>query len=130
MKAFAAVVFVFLSCVSYYGLALVVGLYQRFPVTHFILAGLGIASLIWLVKEGATLGRITGLILALVMLGLFAWHTLVYSVYDPITLAVEAQTSIGPRLDGLELVAHTGGLKPVWASSDRATLIVFYRGFW
>ncbi len=130
MKTLGAFTVVFLACLAYYALALGFGIYQRVPVPHFLVGGLGVLWLAWLTRQKASLGRITGLALGVTVLGLFAWHTLVFSVYDPPTATVRVGESLAERLDGFELAAHGGEPVPVWRAGDRATLVVFYRGFW
>lgn len=134
MKELGAFLLAFLSAMSYFVLATQLALYQRWPIVHLLGCLVAVALLGMLVAERSGARRLYAgamLALALFISGVFTWYTLDFSIYDDTAAAVEIGEDLGPRLAGLELASQTGDALPVLRpGEDRATLLVFYRGFW
>ncbi len=122
---------VLLSVTSYFMLMMSLGIFQRYPVPHYLGAAIGLFTLARQVMERRSLLRVAALAAGIAVAGLFAWYTLDYSSYAPRALRVQEGQTIS-ALTTLERTDHEGRPQPVLAATagSRATLLVFYRGFW
>ncbi len=134
MKELAALLVAFASVISYFLLATRFGVYQRWPVVHYLGCLLACALLVWLVTTqtgGRRLLAAGALTVAVALTTFFAWYTVSYSGYAANTSAHANGEPLGELLTGLTLASHSGEATPVFRrGEDRGTLLVFYRGFW
>ena len=129
-RDFAFFFLTLLAVVSYFVLAAAFGFYQRIPLLNILLALAGALALGFGLRTAA--GRIRrGLLfaVALFLTAGFTWYTLDYSNYDERDLRVSTGDTV-TELAGLELANQVGRSTPVLAEGARATLVIFYRGFW
>ncbi len=122
---------VLVSIVSYFLLVMTLGVYQRYPLPHFLGAAIGIFVLARHVVEKRSWVRIAALVLGVALSGLYVWYTLDYSTYATRELRVHEGQTIS-ALATLERLDEQGRTQPVLANNagTKATLLVFYRGFW
>lgn len=130
MRSLAALAVILLSIIIYVVLAIQFGLYQKYPVPHFISIGIGLFLLAKVIAERFTIFRlllnIAGWILAL----FFVWWTLSYSKYED----HNPKIALGAHVDVLSLAIQNSEnenttLQEELGDSD-AILLVFYRGHW
>lgn len=131
MRVLLGLGLVLVSILSYFFLVMNFGIYQRYPVPHFLGAAIGVFVLARHVAEQRSWPRITALVVAVALSGLYAWYTLDYSTYATRALRVHEGQTIS-TLATLERLDQEGKSQPVLARGDgsQATLLVFYRGFW
>jgi hypothetical protein len=120
------------SALAYFLLATRLGVYQRFPVLHY---GVMLAASVWLFRlllENLVVVRILTTGAGVGILGGFAWYTLFYSSYPRRDLAIAAGDGLANRLAGIEIETSAGEpFRPLdELGRSRATLLVFYRGWW
>ena len=132
MRALAPLLLVLASIISYFVLSAGFGVFQCVPWPHLLIAGL---ACVWALrqvlqlKDATLLRRGLGFVsvaLCVLLTGLYGWYTLSYSNYPP-GQGVAAGERIA-QLPGMQLTSHDGS--PAAVLAERATLLVFYRGFW
>ena len=135
MREIAGLVLAFGAVVSYYVLATGFGVYQRWPVVHYVLCLVALVILVqaiirqspWWRRGLAALALGVGIFVS----ALFAGYTLVMSAYAEHDPGFALGDDLGSRLAGRRVPGHDGTLREVFRpGADRATLLVFYRGFW
>ncbi len=133
MKELGGFVLVLIAVISYFIAATQFALYQRWPVTHFLLAAVGCGLVAWaLTKRSRWWSRTlsaSALTLALGSSGLFVWYTLDYSAYDG-DYAPPVGTTLSQELGEVRLLSFEDEQTHLWTPEERATLLVFYRGHW
>ncbi len=132
MKELAGVLLAFLSIFSYFGFATRMAVYQRWPIPHYLgcLVACGFLAFLMVRQVGKRrLIAAAALVVTLGLTGLFVWYTLDYSTYSGDASAA-VETSFAEQLEGLTLASHSGEPVQVFREGERATLYVFYRGFW
>lgn len=129
LKHLLPVALIMLALISYFVLALVFGIYQAVPWPHFLVASFGCLWLAWLAVEAKQLRPWLATATGVIFTGLFIWYTMSYSAYDARTLAVSEQQVVGPLAD-LRLLNQNGEPAALFEDGRRATLVVFYRGYW
>lgn len=129
LRTLAPLALIVLSIVLYFVLSTQFGLYQRYPVPHILLAFAGVAWLTLDLRRHG--GWLRGLALAfgLFLAASYTWYTLDFSTYDARDHGVRTGQAVA-GLTSLSLVDHDGQPTSVLANTQRATLLVFYRGFW
>ena len=133
MRSILAVLLVIASVVAYFVLSTGFGVFQAVPWPHFLVAA---GACVWLMVElrrERTVGRVVALIVAAALTGAFTWYTLDYSSYrdeTPPSLAVGARFAELASLNLPDASGEVVPLLPAASAEHRATLIVFYRGFW
>ncbi|NNE92104.1 MAG: hypothetical protein HKN23_10690 [Verrucomicrobiales bacterium] len=131
MKAFAAFLLIPLSMIIYIILATGMGIYQRYPIVHFVIIAVGLVFLGRLIFQKFTIWRLLLNLGGWVMAGFFVWWTLSYSNYGEYEAPV-ASGETAPRIMEAALKNSTGEattLANVAGDSDGVVLI-FYRGHW
>ncbi len=132
MKVFLTFLLVLVSLVSYVIVSTKLGIFQRYPVVHFVIAGIGVVILLRLMFQHFTLWRLLAVAASAALVGFFAWWTLIYSTYT----FTETSVNAGKQLnDGLSNIAlKTAGGADFYFGEEIAkqpmTLLVFYRGIW
>lgn len=129
MKTLLALALVIVAIASYFVLALGFGVFQLYPVVHYVLAIAGCAWLAFLVRRQPGWRRGLALVCGLVLTGFYLWYTLSYSTYENRAHRV-AEGEVVAMLSDLHLTDQDGETATVLAADARATLLVFYRGFW
>ena len=120
------------SALAYSVLAIRFGVYQRFPAVHYAVMIVAGALLLKLLFEQFVLFRLLATIAGFALLGGFVWFTVFASSYPTRDLGVAIGDSLAERLDSLALANAEGreiGIADAIAGA-RATLLVFYRGWW
>ena len=133
MKELGGFVLVLIAVISYFIAATQFALYQRWPVTHFLLAAVGCGLVAWALTQRSrwwsrTLSA-SALTLALGSSGLFVWYTLDYSAYEG-DYALPVGTMLSQELGEVRLLSFEDEQTYLWTPEERATLLVFYRGHW
>lgn len=131
MRRAAVPFLIVLGSVALYFLLLVgFGVYQRYPVAHFIACGVGSIWLLALFAQERTWGRAAVALAAVGITGGYVWYTLSYSSYAPRAQAV-AEGQVLAELATLRLIDQDGEQRTLLDPEDgRATLLVLYRGYW
>lgn len=134
MKELAGLVLAFLSIMSYFMVATRLSFYQRWPVVHVLGA---VAACVWLgflVARRQRWRRLyagAALVLSLGLTGLFFWYVADFSDYASAQAAVAVGDGVADLVGDLRLASLGGEPAPVLRpGEDRATLLVFYRGYW
>ena len=132
MKVFLTFLLVLVSLFSYVFVSTQLGLFQRYPVVHLVIAAIGVGILIRLTFQHFTLWRLLAVASSAALFGLFAWWTLIYSTYASTETSVDA----GRQLDEtpLNITLKTADGADFYFGEEIAkqpmTLLVFYRGVW
>lgn len=129
MKTFLAFLLVIVGLASYMVLALAFGFFQHYPVVHYLLALGGIAWLVALLRQRFTWLRVVALSFGALMTAAFFYWTLVGSAYEEREHKAAAGEVLA-ELPSLELPNAAGVPTRLFTGKERATLLVFYRGFW
>jgi len=134
MRELAGFALTFSAVVSYFVAATQFGLYQRWPIVHFLLAAAGCGVIVWgLTRRCRWWSRLLAaltLALALALGGFYVWYALDYSTYGG-DQAPAVGTLLASELDGVRLVSDLGDESALWTrGAGEATLLVFYRGHW
>ena len=133
MRSLLAVLLVIASILAYFVLSTGFGVFQPVPWPHLLVAA---GACVWLIVElrrRVAIGRVIALVVATALTGAFAWYTLDYSSYGG---EVPPSFAAGDRFAELMSVTlpdasgEVVALLPPASAEHRATLIVFYRGFW
>ncbi|MEM8929619.1 MAG: hypothetical protein AAGE94_00495 [Acidobacteriota bacterium] len=126
-----ALLLVVASIVAYFVLATRYAVFQAVPWVHLLVAA---GACVWLAidwRRHAGKGRLAALVVAVVLTAFYTWYTLDLSSYrgeTPPSFAVGDQFA---DLRLVELPDASGNALPLLGDGTaRATLIVFYRGFW
>lgn len=129
MKTFLALALVIGAFVSYLVLALGFGVFQHYPVLNLGAAVAGVGWLVLLMRQRFTWPRLAALVFSAALTGLFFYWTLGFSEYEQ----REHKAGAGEVIAALPSYAApnaTGALMPLFQGSERAVLLVFYRGYW
>ncbi len=129
LKHLLPVALIMLAIISYFVLALVFGIYQAVPWPHILVASFGC---IWLVRTAMQEKRLPPWLATatgVAFTSLFVWYTLFYSAYEPRAMKVAEHQVVGALAD-LRLPNQDGEPTSLFADGQRATLLVFYRGYW
>lgn len=129
MKTVLALLLVIASIVSYVVLATQFGVFQQWPVAHYLSALAGLAWLAILIRQRFTWPRALALVLCLLLTGLYVFWTLSFSRYEPREHAAKPGEAV-TELAALELPGPTGAPTRLFQGGERAVLLVFYRGSW
>lgn len=129
MKTFLALLLVIGALASYMVLALSFGVFQHYPVVHYLLALGGIAWLAVLLRQRFTWRRVAALSFGLLLTAGFLFWTLAGSEYERREHRARAGEVLA-ELPALELLNEAGAPTRLFTSTERATLLVFYRGYW
>lgn len=132
MKVFLTFLLVLVSLFSYVIVSTQLGIFQRYPVMHFVIAGIGIVILIRLTFQHFTLWRLLAVATSAVLFGFFAWWTLIYSTYTSTETSVIAGKQLNDGFSNITLKT-TGGADFYIGeeiTKQPMTLLVFYRGIW
>lgn len=129
MKTFLALLLVVGSVVAYMVLAVQFGIYQRVPFVHIALALAGVVWLGVLLRQRFSWKRLSALAFATLLTGFYSWWTLVFSEYEVREHRAKAGEVLA-ALPELELLEASGSPTRLFTGKERATLVVFYRGFW
>lgn len=129
LKHLLPVALIMAAIIGYFILALGFGIYQAVPWPHLLLAAVGcflLARLAWERRRVLPwITTATGIFFTVV----FAWYTLSYSSYEPRQSAVQ-EGQVVAELTTLQRMDQDGQLAGLFDGTSRATLLVFYRGFW
>ena len=129
MKIFLAFGLVFLSLASYFVGSLKFGIYQKHPIPHYFFALVGLAILFLQIRVRFSWQRLAANLGGWLLLLFFMWWTLSYSAYrEPHGVKVGEIAS----MNGLRLTDSDGASFNLAeaVASNKATLLVFYRGYW
>lgn len=129
MKSFLALLLVIGALASYMVLALFFGVFQQYPVVQYLLALGGIAWLAMLLRQRFSWGRVAAFSFAVFLTGGFLYWTLVGSGYERREHRAQAGEVLA-ELPALELPNAAGIPTRLFTGGERATLLVFYRGYW
>lgn len=129
LKHLLPVALIMLAIISYFVLALVFGIYQAVPWPHIVVALVGCVLLTRLAIQEKRLPPWLATATGVAFTGLFVWYTLSYSAYETRALNVDENQVVG-ELANLELPNQDGEPTSLFADGQRATLLVFYRGYW
>lgn len=129
VKTFFSLALVFLGMISYFVLAIGLGVEQSIPWPHFLVMIAGCVALGVLLERSPGWKRGLSLALGVVMTLFFVWYTLDYSAYTSRDHRVDAGDRVA-EVVGLRLADHQGDERPVLVEGAKATLLVFYRGYW
>jgi hypothetical protein len=132
MKVFLTFLLVPVSLFSYVIVLTQLGIFQRYPVVHFIIAGIGVVILIRLMFQHFTLWRLLAVATSAALFGFFAWWTLIDSTYTSSETSVNAGEQLNDGFSNIAL--KTTGGADFYIGEEIAkqpmTLLVFYRGIW
>jgi uncharacterized membrane protein YccC len=108
------------------------GLSQRYPILPALVVLTGLALLALLIHKKFTIPRLVLNILGWLLALLFGWYMFSYSEYGGEELKIARGDTVAAQIAELELKTDDGG---IWApmtalAESKATLLVFYRGFW
>lgn len=129
MKTFLAILLVIASIVSYVVLATQFGIFQRWPILHYLGVVAGLAWLGLLIRHRFTWPRAVALVFCLLLASLYFYWTVAFSGYENREHAAKTGTAVA-ELAALELPGATGAPVRLFAGGKRAILLVFYRGSW
>lgn len=123
---------VLVSFFSFVFVSTQLGIFQRYPVVHFILALIGIAMLIRLMLQHFTVWRLLATIVSVIVFGFFVWWTLFYSTYSTTSVSVNTGNQISNALSGVIVKTAVGADFDFGEeiAQQPMTLLVFYRGVW
>lgn len=140
MKIALLLLVTLLSPILYFVLALGAGIEQPIPWVHYLLSLAAIAGIFVLLRREFRPWRLAALVVAVVFTGVFAWYMHIFSAYEDREHRVVDGTDLSAELAGWTAPSHTGEPATVLPSTvgagidltagPRATLLVFYRGFW
>lgn len=121
-----------LAVVTYFVLAVKVGVYQRVPVLNFLAALTGCVGLLGGLFQQVSTRRIVFTGVAFALTTFFSWFTLVDSNYVQRVLKVGVGDDLGQQLADLSLTSSRGQGVSLLTPGEayKATLLVFYRGYW
>ncbi len=121
-----------LAVFSYFFLAVQMGIYQAVPVVSLLVALVGCGGLLWGLRQQVSARRLVLATAACGLTAFFAWFTLVDSRYAARDLSIAVGDDLGPRLDQLVLPSSRGEQVSLLTTGEipRATLLIFYRGYW
>ncbi len=129
MKFAHGFLLVLAALLSYFGLALLFGVYQRYPFAHMLLTVTGIMMMIAKIKISCSLSKLSATLFAVALLTFFVWWSQSYSTYrKPAQQAkghISAEQSFGLKTTEGESFDFNAALK-----KSRRTLLVFNRGVW
>ncbi|MEM6795927.1 MAG: hypothetical protein AAF725_18270 [Acidobacteriota bacterium] len=118
------------AIVSYFALSAGAGYFQQVPWLQLIVA---LGACVWAASRAVKLKTLfpgASLLLSLGLTAFFAWYLFLYSAYEERTRQVQDGELLA-SLASLELPNHGGESAAVLAAAPKkATLLVFYRGFW
>jgi hypothetical protein len=129
MKTFFALLLVIGALASYMVLALAFGVFQYYPVVQYLIALAGIAWLVVLLRQRFTWRRVAALSFAVLLTAGFAYWTLIGSEYERREHRAKGGEVLA-ELPSLELLNAAGSPTRLFTGGERATLLVFYRGYW
>ena len=131
MNAFLAFLLVPVSMVVYIVLVQR-GVYQLYPVGNLAVMLYGLALLGLMVWKAPTVGKRVLMGVGILLVLLFAWWVLFYSDYPDEERGAVAGEVVQGQLAGARLVDSTGKevLMGDVLGERRATLLVFFRGWW
>jgi len=118
------------SVALYFMLAAGFGVYQRYPILHFVGCIAGSAWLVVLFSKERSIGRGIVTFAALGLSLAYFWYALSYSSYGSHATQI-AEGQVLAELSTIELLNQDGVSRKVLDPEDsRATLIILYRGYW
>ena len=88
MKTLLSFLLVMLALLSYLVVSTRYGIFQRYPLVHYILAGIGMALLLRLTFQKFTAWRLLASVLSAAAIGFFLWWTLIYSTYKTTDVSI------------------------------------------
>ena len=121
-----------LAVFTYFFFAVQLGIYQSVPVVNLLVALVGCGGLLWGLQQQMSARRLALAVAACGLTAFFTWFTLVDSRYATRELNVAVGDDLGPRLGQLVLPSSEGEQISLLTTGEipRATLLVFYRGYW
>ncbi len=132
MKALLSFLLVLLGLFSYLFVSTRFGIFQRYPIVHYLLAGVGLALLIRLTLQQFTVWRLIASVLSVAAIGFFLWWTLIYSTYKTTDVSVASGEALDSTFAGITLKTAAGDDFNLGEEIKKQplTLLVFYRGIW
>ncbi|RMI14386.1 MAG: hypothetical protein D6681_05285 [Calditrichaeota bacterium] len=132
MYTFLYFLLVLFSLISYFVLSTRMGIYQEYPIVHFLGAIIGLGLLIRQTIKQFTRTRLTASIVAGALLLLFMWYTLDYSVYENTTANIATGDVVDAQLREIPLLSPAGDTLRLGDEIARHafTLVVLNRGHW
>jgi len=123
---------VLVSFFSFVFVSTQLGIFQRYPVVHFIFAAIGVVMLIRMIFQHFTIWRLLATVASVVVFGFFLWWTLFYSTYSTTSVSVNEGDQIRNALSGVILKTAAGADFDFGEEITKQpmTVLVFYRGVW
>lgn len=132
MKTLLPFLLVMLALLSYLVVSTRFGIFQRYPLVHYILAGIGLALLLRLTFQQFTAWRLIASVLSAAAIGFFLWWTLIYSTYKTTDVSIAPGEPMDSTFAGITLKTAAGDDFNLGEEIRKQplTLLVFYRGIW
>lgn len=132
MKTFLSLALVIFSLISCVILSTKFGVYQRYPVVHYLMAIVGISYLIILLRKQFSVTRLLAAIASTLMLVFFVLWTLIFSTYGNNKFKESYEKISIQSFSGITLKTSEKNDFIVSKEIEKSplTMFIFYRGNW